>query len=398
MSAATLTSTATFADDTTEILNGQINLDAAINVVAQVEADQADASVMSAIGMANAATFDLITPHDIENSQTFSGNVASRASTTADIIDGMAVTTAIGLGNSASVMVDDGMDVNSAQTALDGASVSAEAELAISSYAMHSLTTASAAANAYESIAYGGETNLNLRQDSGASVTADAFILAPTGGIGDSAIVLGTANGNSVSVEGYMGPSQIVTVDQDNRGRVSGRAFIEAGGGSVSTQAVAAANGNAVRIQNEDGYAHLQGEQTNSGQVASEARMVVGLYDVDTLSISSEGVGNSAILSNIGADAFMGLDQTNTGTVNSTASLQGQTGGNAALFSTAYGNAATSYICSDCPVTSYGDMNQLNSATINSTVNGQLGSGNAISGTATAIGNAATYQTVDPYQ
>lgn len=398
MSAATLTSTATYADDTTEVLNGQINLNAAINVVARSEAEQVDFAQTNAIGMANAATFDFASPHDIDNTQTFSGNVAARSETNVEALDGFGLTTSVALGNSASALVDGGMDLSSEQIAEDGSSVSAEAELAVSDYAMYSVTSASAAANAYQSIAYGGEANLDLRQDSGASVTADTYIVAPTAGLGNSAVAIGAANGNSISVEGYMGPSQIVTVDQDNRGDVLGRVRIEAGGGAVGTQAIASANGNNIRIQNEDGYAHLQGEQDNAGTVTSESGIVIGNFDVDNLTISSEGVGNSAVLSNIGADAFVGLDQTNTGAVNSTAFLNGQTGGSAALFSTAYGNAATSYICSECPVTSYGDMNQLNSANINSTVNGQMGTGTGISGTATAIGNSSTFQTINPYQ
>ncbi len=391
-------SAATFADDTTEILNGQINLDAAINAVVLNETDQADIATATSVGMANAATFDLITPHDIETSQTFSGNVASRATTRARAIDGMATTTALGFGNSASLLVDDGMDVVSSQSALDGASVSAEARLEVDDYVMHSVTTASAAANAYESIAYDGEANLDLRQDSGATVTADAYALAPNGGLGDSAIAVGAANGNSISVEGYMGPSQIVTVDQANRGDVTGRTIMEAGGGAVGQQAIASANGNSVRIQNEDGYAHLQGDQTNSGGVTADASIIVGNFDIDTLAISSEGVGNSAVLSNIGADAYMGLDQVNNGTVQSNASLTGDLGGNAALYATAYGNAATSYICSECPVTSYGNMNQTNNASVSSTSYGQMNSGVAISGTATAVGNSATFQSVNPYQ
>jgi len=390
-------SAATFADDTTEILNGQVNLGANIVVVAEGETEAATGTAMTAIGMANAATFDLITPHDIESDQSFSGNVASVATTSVGSLDGAATTTALGFGNSTSIMVDDGMDVTSSQIAADGSAVSAQATLNVSSYAMHSVTTASAAANAYESTAYGGDTLLDLRQDSGADVTADAYVLASTAGIGDSAVAVGAANGNSVSVEGYMAASQIVLVDQSNRGAVTGRAYIEAGGGSVNTQAVASANGNAVRIQNEDGYAHLQGDQVNDGVVTSEAAVVVGNFDIDALSISSEGVGNSAVISNIGGDAYMGLNQTNNAAVNSTATLNGDMGGMASLYSTAYGNAATSYICSECPVTSYGNMNQTNGATITSTVSGQMTTGGGMTGTATAIGNSATFQTVNPY-
>jgi hypothetical protein len=398
MTAVTIPCAATFADDTTEILNGQINLDAAISVIATGETEQANSAYLTAIGMANAATVDLISPHDVSNDQVFSGDVSTHAETTATIIDGSAITTSTSMGNSASIIVDDGMDTTSTQSALDGSTVASTAQLNVNSYAISSITTAASAANALESIAYGGETNLDLRQDSGADVSADAFVLAPTAGLGWSASVLGAANGNSVSVEGYTGPSQIVDIDQDNRGDVRGTARIDAGGTAISTQVVASANGNAARMQNEYGYAHMQGEQDNSGQVDADAEVIVGNFDADLLTISSEGVGNSAVISNIGADAFMGLDQTNNGAVNARAGLDGNAGGNVLMSATAFGNAATTYICSECPVTAYGDTNQTNNAAISSNVTGLMTTGSILSGTATAIGNSSTYQTVNPHQ
>ena len=172
-SVATLSCAATYADDTTEILNGQVNLDAAISVTATGETDTVNSVNMTAIGMANAATIDLISPHDVESTQAFSGSVTTQATTTATQIDGVATTTSTAFGNSTSILVDGGMDVSSDQSAADGSSVSARADLNVSSYAISSVTTAAASANAYESIAYGGEANLDLRQDSGADVSAE---------------------------------------------------------------------------------------------------------------------------------------------------------------------------------------------------------------------------------
>jgi hypothetical protein len=398
MIAATLTCAPTFADDTTEILNGQLNLDAAITVTAQGETDQADAAHLSAIGSANALTVDVVERHDIRSEQTFSGSVDARAETSAVIIDGTAVTTSAAQGNSVSVINDNGMDAEITQTAQDGSGVSASSQLDVGAYAMSSVTTATASANAYDAVSYGGENTHTLRQDSGADVSADSYVLAPTGGLGYAATVLGAANGNSAQIQGYyLGPDQIVDVDQDNRGDVTGRARIEAGGGAENATAVSSANGNSVWVQNENGYAQIAGEQDNSGTVTAESVVEVGDFDVDIFSVSSEGVGNSAIISNIGADAGMGLNQTNTGTVNATAGFDGGTGGAALVSATAFGNAATTYICSECPATAYGNNNQTNAAAINSSVTGRMTTGGTLSGTATAIGNSATYQTVNPY-
>jgi hypothetical protein len=103
------------------------------------------------------------------------------------------------------------------------------------------------------------------------------------------------------------------------------------------------------------------------------------------------------IISNIGDDAFMGLDQTNNGAVNATTSFTGGAGGGALASATAFGNAATTYVCSECPVTAWGNMNQTNNSAITSTVTGHMTSGSLLSGTATAIGNSATFQSVNPY-
>ncbi|WP_417480260.1 holdfast anchor protein HfaD [Maricaulis maris] len=398
MSAATITCAPIFADDTTEILNGQVNLDAAITVVTEGETDQANSVSQSAIGAANALTVDVVERHDIQSDQTFSGSVDARAETRATIIDGAAITTASAMGNSASVINDNGMDAQINQTALDGSTVSATARLEVGSYAISSITSATASANAFQGTSYGSDTNLALRQDSGADVSADGYVLAPDGGLGYAATVLGAANGNSAQLEGYYNsPSQVVDVDQDNRGAVTARARTDAGGTARTQTVVSSANGNSVWMQNENGYAHIQGEQDNEGAVTAESEILVGNFDADVLSVSAEGVGNSAIISNIGADAFMGLDQTNNGAVIARANLGGDAGGSALVSATAFGNAATTYVCSECPVTAWGNTNQTNNAAVSSFVTGSMNTGGVLSGAATAIGNSATYQTVNPH-
>ena len=367
-------------------------------MVATGETDRADAANLNSIGVANALTVDVVTRHDIQSDQTFSGSVETGASTDVRAIDGTAITTSTAMGNSVSVINDAGMDADIAQSAADGSRVSSSAQLSVSSYAMNSVTSATASANAYQSTSYGGDNDHRLRQDSGADVTADGYVLAPTGGLGNSATILGAANGNSARIEGYyMGPDQVVDTDQDNRGDVTARAGADAGGGAVSTQIVSSANGNSVWMQNEYGYARIQGEQNNSGTVTAESSAEIGNFDIDMVSLSSEGVGNSAIISNIGSNAYMGVDQTNTGAVSTTTSLAGGEGGAALLSATSFGNAATTYICAECPVEGWGNTSQVNAATISSAVTGSMTTGNVLTGSATAIGNSATYQSITPH-
>ncbi len=222
--------------------------------------------------------------------------------------------------------------------------------------------------------------------------------MCQTRGSGWAAASIAAETGKSASSEGYyMYPSQLVDLDQDNRGSVRASANLEAGGGAEETQLIASANGNSAWMQNENGYAHMQGSQDNSGQVDAEANADLGDFDIDVVTLSSEGVGNSAIISNIGADAYMGLDQTNNGIVNASTNFTGNAGGVALASATAFGNAATTYVCSECPATAYGNMSQTTNAAINSRVTGQMTTGSLLSGTATAIGNSATFQSVDPY-
>ena len=268
------------------------------------------------------------------------------------------------------------MHADVGQTALDGSTVSASARLEIDSYAMNSVTTATATANAYDAVSYGGHNELALRQDSGADVTADSYVLAETGGLGNTANIIGAANGNSAQIQGYyLAPDQVADIDQDNRGDVTARAGTDAGGGAIYTTAVSSANGNSAWMQNEWGYGHIQGEQDNEGDVTAETDVAIGDFDIDLVSLSSEGVGNSAIISNIGADAYMGVDQTNNGVVTATTSFDGGTGGSVLASATAFGNAATTYVCSECAVTAYGNTNQTNNSAVNAYVTGRMNTG-----------------------
>ena len=110
---------------------------------------------------------------------------------------------------------------------------------------------------------------------------------------------------------------------------------------------------------------------------------------------SSYGVGNSALISNVGSDTAIYANQTNDGTVGSQASFSGQSwvGGTGMVSATSIGNAATATVCNYCSDAAVGGR-------INQTNNGQVYAygqatsvyGNGIYGSATAIGNSATLQ------
>lgn len=380
-----------------QVINGQINLDADIRVVVSGEADQADSTTITAVGLGNAVTVDVVDQHDVYSSQEFGGDVEADASVHARQIDGTSYTTSVAMGNTMDLLNDNGLDVNAVQLAEDGSSVTARSSYEVDSYGMVSVTTATAAANAIESIAYGGENEFDIYQDSGADVTADAEALSPNGGLGNSATVAAIASGNSTRFEGYyMAPDQAMDLDQNNRGDVAARSRMEAGGGAVVATAATQAAGNTAQVQNEMGEITMTGDQDNSGNVDAETDVVVGNFDIDFFAVSSDGVGNSLIISNIGQNVTTGVDQVNTGDVNATTNFTGGAGGQIYGAANAFGNAQTTYICSECPVDVGSNNTQVNGGDINAAINASMQSGSMLVGSASAVGNTATYTTVTP--
>lgn len=129
-----------------QVINGQINLDADIRVVVSGEADQADSTTITAVGLGNAVTVDVVDQHDVYSSQEFGGDVEADASVHARQIDGTSYTTSVAMGNTMDLLNDNGLDVNAVQLAEDGSSVTARSSYEVDSYGMVSVTTATAAA------------------------------------------------------------------------------------------------------------------------------------------------------------------------------------------------------------------------------------------------------------
>lgn len=389
-------SVSAFADDTTEILNGQINLQAEVSALLRVDAGETGEATLTSTAMANALDVETIAPHDVENTQSFGGFVTADAETSVTSVDGTALTVSTAMGNGATLSMTGGSDISSTQTAADGSSVFAGATLRVGSYANSSVTAANAAANAVEIEADYGSINGQLRQDSGADVRADATIDAPNGGMGWTAVLGATASGNNIQTSGYV-TDQIHVVDQTNSGEIRATARMEAGGGSRFTTVASQAQGNGLSVENQWGYAHAQGSQTNSGDADALTDIDLGNFDQDSIIASADGLGNSAVVSNIGADVFVGLDQNNIGNVNATMRFSGDDGGEVIGSASAFGNAVSAYSCNECPnVQATGEVNQTNSGRVTSTFQATQGTGWGITGAANAVGNSASFVTTSP--
>ncbi|PIW31863.1 MAG: hypothetical protein COW29_00805 [Rhodobacterales bacterium CG15_BIG_FIL_POST_REV_8_21_14_020_59_13] len=395
-SAATLLFATGYADDTTEILNGQLNLDAQVNANGQVVVGHTGNVTLNAVAMGNALDVQMPTGHDVSSSQQFGGFVTSTAETNAVAIDGTAITASGAYGNSAIVDVDGDSDIAVTQSANDGSNVFSAATLRLDSYAVSNITAATAAANSVETIgAYGGIQG-SIQQDSGAAVESRAIVEARLAGLGEFSTTAATASGNAIRSQGDES-SVILNTVQSNRGAVRASARVNAGGGGVFTTVAAQAQGNGLDVATEWAYGDARGTQDNSGDTEAEANINIGNFDEDSILASSESLGNSAILTNLGTDTFLGLDQANSGGVRATTRFDGGFGGEVLGSAAAYGNAATSWGCQACPDTiSRGQINQTNSGSVNATFQSQYISGWGTTGSATAIGNSATFVTQDP--
>jgi hypothetical protein len=392
-SAATLLCAAGFADDTTEILNGQINLNAQVNANGQVVVGQTGNVNLTAVGMGNSLDVQTTTGHDVTSSQQFGGFVSSNAETLGVAIDGTATTVSAGYGNSAVLEMDGDNDISLNQSATDASNVFSAATLRLDSYAYSNITAATAAANAVETNGQYGGIEGNIQQDSGAAVEARALIEARTAGLGEFSVTAATASGNAIRSEGDES-SVILGTTQANRGTIRASARVNAGGGGVFTTVAAQAQGNGLDVATEWAYGDVRGTQDNSGTTEAEANINIGNFDNESILASSESLGNSAILTNLGTDTFLGLDQTNSGNIRSIMRFDGGAGGEVLGSASAYGNAATSWGCQSCPDTmSRGEINQTNSGTVDATYQTQYITGWGTTGTATAIGNSATFVT-----
>lgn len=397
-SAATLLCATGFADDTTEILNGQLNLGAQVNANGQVVVGGTGNVTLNAVGMGNALDVQTQTGHDVNSTQQFDGFVTSTAETNAVAIDGTAITSSGGYGNSAIIEVDGDSDISVNQSVSDGSSVFSSAMLRLDSYAVGNITAATSAANAVETIgAYGGIQG-SIQQDSGATVESRALVEARTAGLGEFSVTAATASGNAIRSQGNES-SVILSTAQSNWGAIRASARVNAGGGGVFTTVAAQAQGNGLDVATEWAYGDVRGTQDNSGETDAEANINIGNFDEDSIIASSESIGNSAIITNLGTDTFMGLDQTNSGNSRATTRFDGGFGGEVIGSASAYGNAATSWGCQSCPdTTTRGEINQTNSGAVNATFQSQYISGWGTTGSATAIGNSATFVTQDPQE
>jgi hypothetical protein len=207
------------------------------------------------------------------------------------------------------------------------------------------------------------------------------------GNIGLSA----TAVANNVSIDAENSYLDI-GVDQSRRGEGVNAVVNATVGSGVDVQAVATATGNLVDAIASSPEALMNVVQTDAAGLDAYSNLTLNEWTGDANSVAY-GVGNSIVLSNVGATTSLYSEQSSSGDVNATAAFTGGTGNAVFASSTAMGNAVSGYSCTECGGDFGGFNRQINGGAVRSQSNVVItGRAGLISAESTAIGNTATYE------
>ncbi|PHS23822.1 MAG: hypothetical protein COA84_10515 [Robiginitomaculum sp.] len=403
MTVATGLSGAAFAGDTTEVINVQLDTDpfsAGLNVVA--------IDVLSVLGAATALGNTLSVQVDtgdlsLSNTQTLNGSGRSesiiRVNSASEALDSIATT----FGNSATITTCCGtIDAVSIQETGTDTSMTAISDVIADDWALNPTSTATAVGNA---VAYetwqGSRITAWAKQTNNAAILAEASLEA--GLFADTATITATAIANSATAGGE-NTTLDVDANQDNFGpSVTANAWARsADGEDVITTATA--TGNAYNVENSYGFAQVRSGQDNQAQITANSDVTLDLWEGWNAS-TAYAVANTTLVSNIGSDLDLLTLQYNDGNVDATATFTGgdadggvgNSGTNITDFvtsATAFGNAASGFVCATCGGGIRANNQQTNTGNITATSTVNTGSNGALIATATAVGNSASYQTV----
>ncbi|MGA0599540.1 holdfast anchor protein HfaD [Caulobacter sp. KR2-114] len=409
--------------DNTQVQSGDIFSSGALNVVTASDAT----SVVTSSGNTLTGSVDNGGNLALHSSQTTNGagdpNTTPPHPNQVDAVSTMSVAAGASVGGITSTTAATGNSLDSGIT--QGATLSATVTQAASGAPVHAesnidgssdgvATNVSQATQAITNSAGFGATDSTISatvtQTSSATARSDAETdYTYVGNNGDAntssvAALSSAAVGNNVTSVGVGNSAQTLNVNQSQTdGTVQGTQFAYMGSSQESSVS-ATATANNFNATNEQGAFNVTTAQTNDAYV--HAQSVESSYEFGGASVSAYGVGNSTYAGNSGAGITLDNTQVNgTGGVQSEASFTGVSGYDAAVASTAMGNAATGFSCASCgggmtirnSQTNLGDISSTASTTINSDpANGVSGIGRSVSAISTAVGNNATFYVTQP--
>lgn len=329
----------------------------------------------------------------VTSDQTANGNTRASSVVQAETAYGATVSVAQASGNAGAIEVCCGAVLGTAnQTTGAGTAVTAASNVRVGS-ADTVVSSATAAGNAWGVAGANSYIDLTVTQNNAATVNAVSSIDACCNNGSLTSGATAVANSNRIVSESSTVYSGVL---QYNTGTVNATSNVLVGSGTNVTSA-ASAGGNVASIDNRWGYAQMDGYQENAGAVNARSEVVINDWAGFAVS-GANAIGNSAMVSNIGSDATLGMVQNNfaSAPVSAYASLQGSSssGGVGLVNASAMGNAATVYSCAGCgdsPVKVEGYVSQYNYAPVTATAVASVGSAGVISASATAVGNSANF-------
>lgn len=370
-------------------LNGQLNWSDVIADMTVVTQERTRSAAATATATGNAASGDTTGGLDARSRQEMSGSARAGARLEGgDVRYGSA--TAQAHANTLEAHTAHGdFNLSAAQFA-KGGDVEARARAKIGN--AYTLEAASAAVlNSATTSVHHGDQTVRLFQQATQSATAvtdvDACCTDETNAAAASAINAWSARSSTSTVmanyeqESWAGASQATTdIYQDRAWDVT-----------AATSAVS----NSASVANKWGYAQIHGRQTSHTDVRADTRVTLPDF-AGSIDMSSHGVGNATLATNVGSDMMLDVTQMNTGGVEASAQMTGASRdyGDVTLSATAIGNEVYGQVCSQCGDAALtGAASQNNGGHIVATGRVTAGGAGYIVGSATAIGNAATFFT-----
>ncbi|KAF0112827.1 MAG: hypothetical protein FD163_1779 [Hyphomonadaceae bacterium] len=376
-----------------QVINGQIQLGDAIAFNNVVVGSSNGAAITGAAAGNSMSASSTLTPMNVSSTQYLDGNVNASNVAIIGQARGNTVSVASAQGNAAQVVgCCSNLDVHGEQISQYGNNIVASSYVQVGS-SDNVLSSAQATANNWATSSYHGTVAQHVGQYNAANVWADSHVDAccNNGVVASNAVAV--ANTNSMYGDGS---TLYSSVNQKNYGNAGASAIIHNNSATDNTAAATAVANNAT-VTNQRGYAELAGNQENWGDVHARSVVLNGDWSGQAVS-SANAMGNSALITNIGSDAGMYLDQANYSgaPVTAYAGLFGSSSHNGVgvASSSAIGNAITGFTCAGCGqggVSMNSNTSQYNASNVVAHTQVGVGTAGMISASATAVGNSATF-------
>jgi hypothetical protein len=331
---------------------------------------------------------------ELTSTQHMDGDASATADATVWNATGNVAITSAAISNGGTAIVAGGdVDIEAEQLAHGDATAATQFT---GSTASNVGLSASAGGNVAAVSARDASVRLVMDQESTGNV--NAAVEGDTDLVTGQAVSGAIASANNLTMGGETATILNATRQTAVGGSVSARSDLYVGYGT-DVSGNATANGNSVAIDNQWGYVNAAIEQSSNATISADSYVTLGGDFLGFASAGAYGVGNQAMVSNIGSDTVIDTMQANSGDVSAVAAMSGEGGALALSSAAAYGNSVTGSLCTDCGAsnpTLTASNGQVNDGNVNSTAVIRTPYATTVGATSTAIGNAATYQVRPP--